>query len=261
MSKINFISDINNLMEPSYTLQFKIFVDNLLQVIYQNVYNTNYDHVMIDVGANKGVITEILLRHIDTTSGKVIAIDAHPRWLEQFKFANHPQVETHNLGCYSYDCEKKFISENELTGLGYFGLSPDKTQINVSKLKSTLISCKTLDSIVDTASKITFIKIDAESSDFEVLLGSKNILMKHRPFVVFEFSGQTLEKAHGHSRNDFFDFFKSVNYNLYSLGQGKTEDYVAKHWDSFNFQCQDILAMPAEYNHLASNNNYILETT
>jgi FkbM family methyltransferase len=260
MSKINFITNLDDLIDPVYTSKFEIFVDNLLQVLYQHVYDTNQNHVMIDVGANIGTITKILLRHIDQASGKVIAIDAHPRWLEQFEFFNHPQVETHNLGCYSYTCEKKFIAENELTGVGYFGLCPDKTHLNVDKLTSSLIRCETLDNLVATDNKISFIKIDAESSDFEVLLGGKNILMKNRPFVVFEFSGQILERAHGHSRTDFFDFFKTHQYNLYSVGQGKTQDYLAQSWDTFTSECQDILAVPAEYDHLVENNN-ILEKT
>lgn len=260
MSKINFITNLDDLIEPTYTSKFEIFIDDLLQVMYQQVYDTNQNHVMIDVGANKGSITAILLRHIDLATGQIIAIDAHPRWLEQFAFSDHPQVEKHNLGCYSYACEKKFIAENELTGSGYFGLPPDKTYLNIGKLTSCLIKCETLDNTVTTNNKISFIKIDAESSDFEVLLGSKNILIKNRPFIVFEFSGQILERAHGHSRTDFFDFFKTHQYNLYSVGQGKSQDYLAQSWDTFSYECQDILAVPAEYNHLVENNN-ILEKT
>lgn len=260
MSKINFITDLDKLIEPTYTREFEIFVDNLLQVMYQQVYHTSQNHVMIDVGANTGSITAILLRHIHSGTGKIIAIDAHPRWLEQFAFCNHPQVETHNIGCYSYPCEKKFVAEDQLTGSGYFGLCPDKTYLNISQLKSSLLHCDTLDNLVNTDCKISFIKIDAESCDFEILLGSKNILTKHRPFVVFEFSGQILERAHGHTRQDFFDFFNTQQYNLYSIGLGKTQDYLAQTWDTYTDLSQDILAVPAEYAYLVAENK-TMETT
>jgi FkbM family methyltransferase len=260
MSKINFITKPEDLIEPTYTSNFEIFVDNLLQLMYQQVYDTNQNHVMIDVGANVGSITAILLRHIDLATGRIIAIDAHPQWLDQFAFCNHPQVEKHNIGCYSSACEKKFVAEDQLTGTGYIGLPADKTYLNVSQLKSQLIQCETLDNLITTNDKISFIKIDAESADFEILLGSKNILIKNRPFVVFEFTGQILERAHGRSRKDFFEFFQTHQYNLYSVGQGKTQDYLAQVWDTFSFECQDILAVPAEYDHLVENNN-ILEKT
>lgn len=259
MSKINFITDTNDLINPTYKSKFEIFVDNVLQVMYQNVYDNKHDHVMVDVGANVGDITKILLQHIDPDNGRVIAIDAHPRWLEKFAFANHPRVEKHNLACYSYACEKKFVAEDQLTGSGYIGLSPNKTYLNVDKLTSSMIKCDTLDNIITTNNKISFIKIDAESADFEVLLGSKNILTKNRPFVVFEFSGQILERAHGRSRKDFFDFFKTHQYNLYSVGQGFSQDYLAQSWDNFNLETQDILAVPQEYDHLMVNNT--TETT
>jgi FkbM family methyltransferase len=254
MSKINFITNPDDLIEPTYTSKFEIFVDNLLQVMYQQVHDTNQNHVMIDVGANIGAITKILLRHIDLATGRIIAIDAHPRWLDQFAFCNHPQVEKHNIGCYSSACEKKFVADDQLTGTGYIGLPADKTYLNVSQLKSQLIQCDTLDNLITTNDKISFIKIDAESADFEILLGSKNILIKNRPFVVFEFTGQILERAHGRSRKDFFEFFQTHQYNLYSVGQGKTQDYLAQVWDTFSFECQDILAIPAEYDHLVANN-------
>jgi FkbM family methyltransferase len=260
-SKINFITNHDSLIEPRYTLEFEIFIDNLLQVIYQQVHDTNQNHVMIDVGSNIGTITKILLRHIDLASGRIIAIDAHPRWLDQFAFVDHPRVEKHNIGCYSYACEKKFVAEDQLTGSGYFGLCADKTYLRIDRLKSVAVACKTLDSLVAADDKISFIKIDAESSDFEILLGSKNILIKDRPFVVFEFTGQILERAHGHSRQDFFDFFKTHRYNLYSVGQGRNQDYLAQTWDTFNRETQDILAVPEEYAHLVAHSNNTLETT
>lgn len=259
MKKIDFITDLERLIEPTYTSEFEIFVDNLLQVLYQQVHATNQDHVMIDVGANTGTITAILLRHINPVSGKIVAIDAHPRWLEQFEFFDHPLVETHNVGCYSHACKKKFVAEEQLTGSGYIGLCPDKTYLDVSKLQSSVIQCDTLDNLVCSDNKISFIKIDAESCDFEILLGSKCILTKHRPFVVFEFSGQILERAHGRNRQDFFDFFDAQQYSLYSIGLGKTQEYLADTWDTYTVLSQDILAVPAEYDYLVANNT--METT
>lgn len=242
MPKIKFIEHFDD-----YESQFRMFVRDLLQFVYSEVYHTNQDHVMVDVGANSGAITAIMLDYIDPGSGSIVAVDAHPHWLENFEFASHPLVEKHNVGCYSHACTKKFVDQVEMTGMGFFGLSPTKDQLQVQQLTSTSVRCETLDSLVSADKKVSFIKIDAESSDFEVLLGSERILTDHRPFLVFEFSGQIFEKAHGHSRKDFFDFFERHQYDLYSVGQGKPQDFIKSHWDTFVPQLRDIFAIPREY--------------
>jgi FkbM family methyltransferase len=242
---IKFISDIDN-----YKLHFLSFVDDFVSWLYSEVYTTNKNHAMIDVGASIGKVTEILLNHCNKHTGLVIAIDAHPNWTKKFYHVNNQSVQMHNIGLYSKKCIKKFIDEEEFIGLGFIGTSPDKSKLNISKLKSFSLECNTLDNIVVTDKKISFIKIDAESSDFEIILGSTQIIKKHRPFIVFEFSGQIFEKAHASSRSDFFDFFKDINYNLYSVGLGKTEEQISKDWDKYTPEFGDILAVPAEYNHL-----------
>ena len=246
-STIAFIDNIDD-----YLLEFERFVDDLLTVIYKEIYHTNYDHIMLDVGANKGLVTAIMLKHLDTESGKVIAFDAHPCWLDKFAFREHPKVEKNNLACYSCVGKKKFIDEDTMTGLGYIGLSPVKHRLNVKNLKSFIVNCDTLDNLVKTDKKISFIKIDTESSDFEVILGAEKIIKDHRPFILFEFSGQIFERAHNHTRNDFLNFFTANHYNLYSIGLGKTIDYIVKFWDIENFNFCDILAIPTEHSKIVS---------
>jgi len=246
MEKIKFISDINN-----YDSNFINFVDDLLSCLYSTVYTSNKNHAMIDVGANNGDVTKILLAHVNQLSGEIIAIDAHPNWAHQFPYNNNPLVITHNIGCYSTKCVKKFIAETKLTGRGFIGLSPDKHQLNIEKLIQFTIECDTLDNIIDTNKKISFIKIDAESCDFEIMLGARNIIITHRPFILFEFSGQIFEKAHAHDRKDFFRFFKDIDYNLYSIGLGMSLDQISNLWDKFTPEFSDILAIPQEYKELA----------
>jgi FkbM family methyltransferase len=242
MSNIKFIEKIDN-----YESRFRGFVHDLLQFMYSEVYTSNQDHVMVDVGANSGAITAIMLEHVNFESGQIVAIDAHPNWLNNFALASHSLVQTHNVGCYSRACTKKFVDQAEMTGMGFIGLSPTKDSLQVSQLTVTSVECVTLDSMIPADQTVSFIKIDAESSDFEVLLGSERILTNNRPFVVFEFSGQIFEKAHGHTREDFFNFFERHQYQLYSVVQGRPQDFIRTHWDSFAPELRDILAIPGEY--------------
>lgn len=239
---IKFIDSLDD-----YESRFQTFIHDLLQFMYSSVYHNRHGHVMIDVGANSGAITAVMIDHVDPKTGHVVSIDAHPHWLEHFEFAQHPLVQTHNVGCYSHACTKKFIDQVEMTGMGFFGLSPTKDSLQLSQLTATPVQCVTLDSLIPKDHAVSFVKIDAESSDFEVLLGAQRILTDHRPFVVFEFSGQIFERAHGHTREDFFSFFEQHQYQLYSVVGGHPQEFIQSHWDSFAPELRDIFAIPVEY--------------
>lgn len=241
---IKFITDIDN-----YESHFVEFVDNLIKFLYTDIYKNNTDHVMIDVGANIGTITEIMLTHINKTSGLVIAIDAHPKWLDQFIYAQHKLVKIYNIGCYSEKRIKKFIAHTTMTGIGFIGMPPDPTIVDLTDLHINNIECDTLDNIIKLPDnkKIALIKIDAESADFEIILGSSDIIKKYRPFIIFEFSGQCIERIHAHTRIDFFEFFNQNQYSVYSVGLGRSTEYIADHWDERVPEFKDILAVPNEY--------------
>lgn len=242
---IEFIKDI-----PNYENFFLDFIDQLLEKIYTEVYITNNHHVMIDVGANVGSVTTLMLKHIVPDSGKVIAIDAHPDWLNNYIYSSDNRVQKYNNACYSKPQFKKFIHDENLTGIGFIGLSPFIKGIqDIKKLKTSVMQCYTLDELIDIEDNqmITFIKTDVESADFEVILGGANIIKKHRPFIVFEFTGQYMEKAHKRTREEFFSFFKTNDYSLYSVGLGHTVDMIEKSWDIFMPEFKDLLAIPNEF--------------
>ena len=247
---IEFVGDISE-----YDASFPKFIDNFLKLIYSEIYTSNENHILIDVGANVGVVSEIFLRYIDGKSGKIISIDAHPNWHEVFMFNNHTNIITYNIGCYSSTMEKSFIDTEICSGQGFIGIPPKLKEFlerDISSVQKYKIQCDTLDNILKpyTDKKIPFIKIDAESCDFEVILGGSGTIKKNRPFILFEFSGQIFEKAHGHTRDDFFNFFDLNNYSLYSIINGKTKDFIINNWDKYTPELHDILAIPSEFNYI-----------
>lgn len=71
----------------------------------------------------------------------------------------------------------------------------------------------TIDSFVKERNlNIDLIKIDVDSYDYEVLLGSKNTLITQNPIVVVELN-HALEKR-GFFPKHAVDFMKSINYNI-----------------------------------------------
>lgn len=256
MSKfLKFIDDIS-----LYDTIFLKFVDNLIGLLYSEIYKDNNNYIMVDVGANKGIVSDIMLKHT-SNNGKVIAIDAHPNWREIFLFNSHPNVISYNVGCYSSETKKIFIDTENCSGLGFIGLSPkykEFLQRDTKSIKKVKIQCNTLDNILShhiKEKKISFIKIDAESADFEVILGAANTIKQNRPFILFEFSGQILEKAHSHDRNDFFNFFKLNNYSLHSIIGGHSVKFIENHWDTYTPELHDILAIPTEFDHIVNLEN------
>jgi len=224
------------------------FIDTLLSTIYTEIYTSSTNHVFIDIGANVGEVTDVMLKYVDN-NGCIVAIDVHPNWLIDFKLKSNDLVKTYNIGCYSNKSTLKFICENKLNGFGFIKLSPKKQDIDFSKVNMSEVECDTLDNILQLYNnqQVTFIKIDTETCDFEVILGASNIIKQHRPFIVFEFSGTYMEIGHPHDRDDFFKFFEENNYILRSVCFGKTEKDMLIHWDNFSPELSDIIAIPIEY--------------
>jgi FkbM family methyltransferase len=247
---IKFINDISE-----YLNTFPTFVDDLLNLLYSEIYSNKEDHILVDVGANEGMIVEVLLKHVNSSTGKIIAIDAHPRWHDLFMFNDHPDIAAYNIGCYSIATEKAFIDTDECSGDGFIGIPPrtkEFLKFGANLFRKHKIKCDTLDNILKPYAdkKLTFLKIDAESCDFEVMLGAQTTIKKDRPFILFEFSGQIFEMAHSHSRIDFFEFFDVNNYSLYSIINGKPKDFIVDNWDKFTPELHDILAVPNEFNYV-----------
>jgi FkbM family methyltransferase len=233
---IQFVTDLDNYAEESFEFLQKLIKLSSEQVVM--------NQTMIDVGANRGDTTKMMIGHAD----QVIAIDAHPDWLNHFELLDHPSIITHNVACYSKNVQKKFIAKNQLNGHGFIGLSPVAERLDIKNLQKFVVDCVTLDALIQVKKDncISFIKIDAESSDFEIILGAEQLIAEHRPWMYFEFSGQIFEKAHGHTRRDFFDFFTRHNYTLRSVGLGLTEEEILKRWDSRTVGLADLIAIPTE---------------
>ena len=233
---IQFVTDLDNYAKESF-----VFLQKLIKLSSER-FGTNQS--MIDVGANRGDTTKMMVDYAD----QIIAIDAHPDWLNHFELLNHPSITTYNVACYSKNIQKKFIAKNQLNGHGYIGLSPVAERLDIKNLQQFMVDCFTLDTLIQVKkdSCISFIKIDAESSDFEIILGAEQLIVDHRPWIYFEFSGQIFEKAHGHTRREFFDFFTKHNYTLRSVGLGMNEEEILKCWDFRTVGLADLIAIPTE---------------
>ena len=79
-----------------------------------------------------------------------------------------------------------------------------------------LLRLDRLDNIIGERT-IKFIKADIEGFEFKMFLGARQIMLQTRPIVIFESAlAPDLAKL-GYGREDFFGYFKSINYRVIDL--------------------------------------------
>lgn len=136
----------------------------------------------VDVGANIGLFTIALHRNFDRT----IAIEANP-----FTFAilqaNVALREISNVSCIcvaaSDEAGSATLSFPANGNLGWATLN------DFGYERRTIVARRTLDDLLSCEKPVGLIKIDVEHYELEVLQGSKEILKRDRPIVLFESLG------------------------------------------------------------------------
>lgn len=152
----------------------------------------------VDVGANVGIHSLIASK----IAGKVIAIEPVESLSNRLQ-RNCELNKITNISILKFAASDK----EEITsfyppkdgavdnGVGSFykNHTPDNTD------KEIKVKTKTLDEILKNEKRVDYIKIDTEGHDGKIIMGSLNIIEKHRPVIIFEFierwelSGITLE--------------------------------------------------------------------
>lgn len=110
----------------------------------------------------------------------------------------------------------------------------------------TRVQCVRLqdDISAEEAARVKFIKLDLEGGDFDALQGGVDILVASRSNVVFEFTRAMCAEQYGFSRDEFFEFFRKINYDIFcNLGL----KFTPGDWDIESaYMSADFFAFPAE---------------
>ncbi len=205
----------------------------------------------IDIGTSKG--DTVATMSLANQSGFVFGFepDLHAFEICQRRFSDAKNVLIHNVACYKNTESQKYYSGEHLPGYGFIGLSPllsDKQQAaSLTGMQSSMIKPIVLDNEFESNSlPVKLIKVDAESSDFPILQGARQILKQDRPIVIFEFCGDIGTKAHGYTAEEFFNFFDQLNYKLFTAIGGLDKSFIQSHWSQYTEQLKDIIAIPVE---------------
>lgn len=157
------------------------------------IFDSIKDGISIDIGANVGKYSIILGKN-GGKKGKIIAIEPEKKNFEMLKYNIRlnglKNIIVINRACSSKSEKRKFfLSEN---GIGTHSLY--KTQKNKIFLTEKFIEINTikLDDLIfkdlrkKIDKKISFIKIDVEGAEAEVLNGAKETLKKFHPKILVE---------------------------------------------------------------------------
>lgn len=107
-----------------------------------------------------------------------------------------------------------------------------------------------LDRLIDPA-RIDFIKVDVEGAEHLVISGALELIRKHRPVIVTEFSVDMLSDASGVAPRDYLQRYLDLDYRARTLGMsGPVEEITdpdawLANWPD-RFRIEDIAFVPSE---------------
>jgi len=175
--------------------------------------------VVIDIGAQLGLMTKLFADLVRPGSdGKVYSFEPTPK---TFK-ALLQTIKLNEIGEVVVPFQQA-ISDKK--GSAVFNISNNEIDAanslaNVQRgteLFAIQVDINSIDSLVQENSikRVNFIKIDAEGAEYNVLVGARNTILKHRPNINLALHPKTIEGFNS-SLKEIWDFVMLCNYSVYS---------------------------------------------
>jgi len=164
----------------------KILKDDIQTHLFFNFLNLKKKNIFIDIGANKGyIIDQILLIKKNT---KILAFEPFDKYFFflKKKYNRNLQVSLFNKAVDKNISSKYFYYNNKKIDAEAFSLKKNRRFNKKKKVFTT-----TLDKELENTN-IDIIKIDVEGSEYNVLQGSKNIIINNKPVLFIEATQKTL---------------------------------------------------------------------
>jgi FkbM family methyltransferase len=176
--------------------------------------------VFIDVGANAGFISLLVSDKVGS-SGKVFVIEPNPKVAfyahyalsNNTKFSNYVMMQMACSDAPSILPISVSLADSLLQERASLVYREEKT-------REVDVLCSTIDNILPTSLKPTWIKIDVEGAELSVLNGALVTLRNHRPLISLEVHGLYFPDPRAHVKS-LFDFFTTLNYSAVNVMTAK----------------------------------------
>lgn len=213
---------------------------------------------VIDIGANIGRHAIPLAKKIGPT-GLLCAFEPIPviRGILNEKLL---AAELNNVAVYPF----ALSSERTVADFNYIPNLPEESGLKKrhvynavpSEFQKIKVGVFKLDDLMPLETKATFIKIDVEGGELDVLQGAPRLLTSSQPIVAFECGAASFLGYHK-TPGEIFNIFDAMHYQVFSIiGQRMmdVESFIAA---SYAQNCWDYIALPEGQENLAAflNNN------
>jgi FkbM family methyltransferase len=168
---------------------YGMFEDDLTTILLEHL---RPEATLIDVGAHFGYYTLLGLRLVGE-SGRVHAFEPTPATYDMLarNVGDRANVRLVRQAVFSRNGTLRFNDYGRVFS-AFNGYTDPQTRIDPRNSRAyppTIVACCTLDAYCDqNGVQPDFIKIDAESAEFDVLQGAENVLQASRPAIVVELS-------------------------------------------------------------------------
>lgn len=193
--------------------------------------------VFIDIGANIGLITLNVLHSFPDT--KIFAFEPGPFQYDLFtktirKNDLTGKVVHYNLALSSKIGKSEFAihDSKHSSGDGFFDTG------RAGKTNTITVNVDTLDNwwVENNKLEVDVIDIDAEGSEYWILQGAKDFLLKCRPVLILEISEENVD-VYPHDPSDLLNLLRKCNYILKTFGGIEVNDenlpYYINHTENF----------------------------
>jgi FkbM family methyltransferase len=197
----------------------------------------------IDIGCHKGEILDIILKLAPNVKQFGFEpIPAYYKLLKQ-KYSTRATIYPFALAAQNGPTTFQFVKNAP----AYSGIKKRKYDIDNPEIEEINVELKKLDDVFPSGIAVDFIKIDVEGAELGVLQGAKNILLKNKPVIIFEF---------GLGASDFYNTKPADIYNLL-VDEIGLQIYTLKGWlandDSLSLvELENLFNSGEEYYFIAS---------
>ena len=202
---------MKNLLKTPYYFLKNIQYNQQTFQIMKSVINVHSN--CIDIGCHKGRFFDKMIAL--APAGTHWGFEPLPNLYEQLKirYLNPKHVV---LPYALSDTEGQSIFKYVKNSPGYSGFRKRSYHIPFPEIVDIQVTKVKLDTVIDSKTKIDFIKIDVEGAELEVLVGAEKTINRNKPFILFE-HGIGAASYYGTNPEDIFNFFSNCKMKIYTL--------------------------------------------
>lgn len=174
--------------------------------------------VFVNIGANVGYYTMIVAEHFRKID-RLIAFEPNQEAMVYLRQNMSPYMQVCPIDLHPFCISDKegMIEINRIDGMPEYS-SLQKISLPWladQKQKVEQAECRRLDSFLDN-NNVSFMLIDAEGAEGNILKGAETILRKSRPILMLEFS-EALLKGFGYTKQMIAEYLASLGYEVKTI--------------------------------------------